>query len=164
MRATIKDVSAAAGVSVKTVSRVLNNERYVRTDTRRRVEDAIAALRFRPSLAARSLAGSRSYQIALIWDNPSPHYVFAVQEGVRARCDEEGVRMEVVEIKDHPWFVGVQFHPEYLSRVLDPSRPYLGFIAASAGMLEEITSQYQGGAANGLAAEGVANGVVNGEF
>lgn len=93
MRATIKDVSAAAGVSVKTVSRVLNKERYVRTDTRVRVEDAIAALRFRPSLAARSLAGSRSFQVALIWDNPSPHYVFAVQEGVRARCDEEGVRM-----------------------------------------------------------------------
>lgn len=35
--------------------------------------------------------------------------------------DESGQRMEVVELKDHPWFVGVQFHPEYLSRVLAPS-------------------------------------------
>ena len=52
--------------------------------------------------------------------------------------DETGVRMEVIELKDHPWFVGVQFHPEYLSRVLHPSKPYLGFIAASAGMLEEV--------------------------
>ena len=93
MGATIKDVSAAAGVSVKTVSRVLNKERYVRAETRLRVEAAMASLHFRPSLAARSLAGGRSFQVALIWDNPSPYYVFAVQEGVRARCEEEGVRM-----------------------------------------------------------------------
>jgi len=93
MAATIKDVSVAAGVSVKTVSRVLNKERYVHDDTRMRVEAAIARLRFRPNLAARSLAGRRSFGVALIWDNPSPYYVFAVQEGVRARCDEEGVRM-----------------------------------------------------------------------
>ncbi|KAK4561628.1 CTP synthase ura7 [Recurvomyces mirabilis] len=53
--------------------------------------------------------------------------------------DETGVRMEVIELKDHPWFVGVQFHPEYLSRVLEPSKPYLGFIAAAAGLLEKIT-------------------------
>ncbi|KAF2270065.1 CTP synthase-like protein [Lojkania enalia] len=56
--------------------------------------------------------------------------------------DEKAERMEVVEIRDHPWFVAVQFHPEYLSRVLDPSRPYLGFVAASAGLLESITRDY----------------------
>ncbi|KAF2100913.1 CTP synthase [Rhizodiscina lignyota] len=55
--------------------------------------------------------------------------------------DDQGVRMEIIELKDHPWFVGVQFHPEYLSRVLDPSRPYLGFLAASANCLDEITKQ-----------------------
>lgn len=54
--------------------------------------------------------------------------------------DEEGKRMEIVELKDHPYFVGVQYHPEYLSRVLDPSRPYLGFVAASAGCLEQVTA------------------------
>lgn len=53
--------------------------------------------------------------------------------------DEAGVRMEIVEIRDHPWYVGVQFHPEYLSRVLAPSRPYLGFVAASAKCLPEVT-------------------------
>ena len=35
--------------------------------------------------------------------------------------DVKGERMEIIELKDHPWFVGVQFHPEYLSRVLSPS-------------------------------------------
>ena len=36
--------------------------------------------------------------------------------------DIKGERMEIIELKDHPWFVGVQFHPEYLSRVLSPSK------------------------------------------
>ena len=77
--------------------------------------------------------------------------------------DETGVRMEVIELQDHPWFVGVQFHPEYVSRVLHPSKPYLGFIAASAGVLEEIA---KGGlATNGLykGLNGGVNGLVNGE-
>jgi LacI family transcriptional regulator len=93
MRVTIKDVSRAAGVSIKTVSRVLNKERYVREETRRKVEEAVAALRFSPSLAARTLAGHRSFQIALIYDNHSPYYIHQIQDGVWARCREEGVRM-----------------------------------------------------------------------
>lgn len=93
MRVTIKDVSRAAGVSIKTVSRVLNKERYVREDTRKKVEEAVAALRFSPSLAARTLAGHRSFQIALIYDNHSPYYIHQIQDGVWARCREEGVRM-----------------------------------------------------------------------
>ena len=80
--------------------------------------------------------------------------------------DDTGVRMEVIELKDHPWFVGVQFHPEYISRVLHPSKPYLGFIAASAGMLDEITSGGKGDAINGIY-QGLnsvkLNGTVNGD-
>ena len=52
--------------------------------------------------------------------------------------DDTGQRMEILELRDHPWFVGVQFHPEYLSRVLQPSKPYLGFVAASAGVLGQM--------------------------
>lgn len=61
--------------------------------------------------------------------------------------DDSGKRMEILELKDHPFFVGVQFHPEYLSRVLRPSKPFLGFVAASAGILPEILSG-KGGKAN----------------
>ena len=93
LRSTIKDVSRVAGVSIKTVSRVLNNERYVREDTRRAVQETIDALNFRPNVAARSLAGNRSFQIGLICDNPSPYYVFELQSGIRERCEAEGVRM-----------------------------------------------------------------------
>jgi LacI family transcriptional regulator len=92
-RNTISDVARAAGVSIKTVSRVLNKERYVRAETRSKVEAAMTALAFSPSLAARTLAGRRSFQIALLYDNHSPFYIHQIQEGVWARCREEGVRM-----------------------------------------------------------------------
>ncbi|KAI9929593.1 CTP synthase ura7 [Aspergillus wentii] len=57
--------------------------------------------------------------------------------------DETGKRMEIIELKDHKWFVGVQFHPEYLSRVLAPSKTFLGFFAAAAGCLEEMTELFK---------------------
>ena len=93
LRVTIKDVSRVSGVSIKTVSRVLNKERYVGAETRAKVEAAVAELNFRPSMAARSLAGKRSFQIALICDNPSPYYVYDMQSGIRDRCAKDGVRM-----------------------------------------------------------------------
>ena len=92
-RVTISDVAAASGTSIKTVSRVLNNERYVGSDTRDRVERAVAALNFRPNHAARSLGGRRSFQVALVCDNPSPAYVYAMQQGIRDRCEADGVRV-----------------------------------------------------------------------
>ncbi|KAK0360536.1 hypothetical protein LTR94_026925, partial [Friedmanniomyces endolithicus] len=85
--------AAILGVSIKTVSRVLNNERYVGAETRARVQAAVEALHFRPNLAARALAGRRAFQIALVCDNPSPSYVYAMQTGIRDRCEADGVRM-----------------------------------------------------------------------
>ena len=45
------------------------------------------------------------------------------------------VRMEMFELKDHPYFVGVQYHPEYLSHPLKPSPPFLGLALAASGQL-----------------------------
>lgn len=69
--------------------------------------------------------------------------------------------MEIIELKDHPWYVGVQFHPEYLSRVLDPSKPYLGFVAAAAGCLEKVTEDMgkSGTLTNGNAEASLVNGL-----
>jgi LacI family transcriptional regulator len=60
MAATIRDVALRAGVSVATVSRALNQSGPVREDTRRRVEEAVAALQYRPNNAARSLITRRT--------------------------------------------------------------------------------------------------------
>ncbi len=41
---------------------------------------------------------------------------------------DDNERMEILELENHPYFVGVQYHPEYISRPLKPSAPYLGLI------------------------------------
>ncbi|VDL64018.1 unnamed protein product [Nippostrongylus brasiliensis] len=47
------------------------------------------------------------------------------------------LRMEMCEMKDHPYFVGAQFHPEYLSHPLQPSPPFLGLLLAATGQLKD---------------------------
>ena len=47
--------------------------------------------------------------------------------------DESGQRCEIFELKDHPYYVGVQFHPEFKSRPNRPSPPFLGLLQAAAG-------------------------------
>lgn len=47
--------------------------------------------------------------------------------------DERGERMQVLEQPDHPYFVGFQAHPEFCTRPLNPSPPFLGFVAAASG-------------------------------
>ena len=101
-RANIRDVAARAGVAIKTVSRVLNDHPYVSADTREKVERAMQELGFKPSVAARILAGTKSNQIALIYDNHSPYYMHQIQSGCWARCHGEGVRLlaQPVDVDD----------------------------------------------------------------
>lgn len=93
MKSTINDVAAQAGVSIKTVSRVINNEPSVRPATRKKVMDAVAALNYQPNLAARNLAGTRSYTIALIYDNPNAYYVIDMQNGILETCKARGYEL-----------------------------------------------------------------------
>ncbi|MEO8366685.1 MAG: LacI family DNA-binding transcriptional regulator [Pseudoxanthomonas sp.] len=86
MRSRIEDVATAAGVSMKTVSRVLNNEPNVREETRDRVLQAVVKLQYTPNLAARSLAGQRSYVVALVYNNPSLNYLMEIQAGMLEAC------------------------------------------------------------------------------
>lgn len=52
--------------------------------------------------------------------------------------NESGERMEIVELSSHPFFMGVQFHPEFKSRPGKPSPPFLGLIAAACGHLDVL--------------------------
>ncbi|RME63884.1 MAG: LacI family transcriptional regulator, partial [Alphaproteobacteria bacterium] len=65
---SIKDVARAAGVSDKTVSRVVNGERNVKLATRQKVERAIQALGYVPNLAARMIRTNRSQVLGVITD------------------------------------------------------------------------------------------------
>ncbi len=95
---TINDVAALAGVSTKTVSRVLNREPHVRPALRDRVAEAVRSLNYQPNVAARALAGSRAYLLGLCYDNPSPGYVSAVQLGALSACREAGYHLLVEQI------------------------------------------------------------------
>jgi len=97
--ASIHDVAERAGVSIKTVSRVLNREPNVSDSTREKVQQAVAALSYRPNLFARSLASERSFLIGLLFDNPSAAYIAGVQLGALARCREAGFHL-IVEVLD----------------------------------------------------------------
>ena len=85
---TMADVAQRAGVSLKSVSRVINNELHVSEKLRAKVEAAIAELDYVPDTAARSLAGSRSFTIGVLFDNPSPHYTMKIVNGVYRACRE----------------------------------------------------------------------------
>lgn len=93
--ATIRDVAKQARVSLKTVSRVINREGSVREETRARVMRAIEQLDYRPDLSARSLRSAKAYAIGLVYDNPNPYYIIAVQQGALAACREMGFGLQI---------------------------------------------------------------------
>ncbi|XP_012140949.1 CTP synthase isoform X1 [Megachile rotundata] len=68
----------------------------------------------------------------------NPKYIEELEEaGLKfVGHNEDKLRMEIAELKEHSYYVATQFHPEYLSRPLKPSPPFLGLILASVGKLK----------------------------
>ncbi|KDR76421.1 hypothetical protein GALMADRAFT_246761 [Galerina marginata CBS 339.88] len=78
----------------------------------------------------------------------NPAYVDRLVESgmVFAGKDEKGERMQVCELRDHPFFIGLQAHPEFCTRPLNPSPAFLGFVAAACGepvLAEQLEAQAQ---------------------
>lgn len=75
MATTIKDVARMAGVSIKTVSRVINNEPHVTDELRGKVQSAIRMVGYSPNISARRLAQNKSYMICILmypgYDQPA---------------------------------------------------------------------------------------------
>lgn len=98
-RATIEDVASLAGVSIKTVSRVVNREPNVRASTTEKVQHAIAKLEYRPNPSARNLASHRARLIVLVYDDmsaydaPSANYIIKMQDGALRACRPEGFEL-----------------------------------------------------------------------
>ncbi|XP_023554299.1 CTP synthase isoform X1 [Cucurbita pepo subsp. pepo] len=70
--------------------------------------------------------------------------------------DETGRRMEIVELDAHPYFVGVQFHPEFKSRPGKPSPLFLGLIKAACGQLDAFLQK--NGSVSQFSADTTSNG------
>ncbi|MEO8671543.1 MAG: LacI family DNA-binding transcriptional regulator [Tahibacter sp.] len=79
--ATINDIARLAGVSKKTVSRVINRSPLVRPDTREKVEALMREQGYAPDPMARGLAFRKSFLIGMVYDNPSAQYIVHLQNG-----------------------------------------------------------------------------------
>jgi LacI family transcriptional regulator len=122
---TIKHVAADAGVSLQTVSRVMNNEPNVRPEMKARVQASIDKLGYVPSIAAQRMSGSRSYLILAINDRDRTIADWTARQGTdwvdqmllggMLKCAEHGYRM-IFELVDT--------HSDHVEREL------LGAIAA----------------------------------
>ena len=107
---TIYDVAREAGLSIKTVSRVMNRDPTVKAVNRDRILKAAEALGYSPSLSARSLAGARSFLIAAFLDaeltmdhwqsGRATDYVSRLQLGAIRSCREAGYHF-TLELIDH---------------------------------------------------------------
>ncbi|MBO9723342.1 MAG: LacI family DNA-binding transcriptional regulator [Novosphingobium sp.] len=102
---TIKDVAARAGVSPKTVSRVINGEAHVRPELRDLVQKVVAELDYRPNAFARSLSSSRSYLLGLFIDDPVSGYAADVQHGALMGCRARSYHLvvEPVDLTAPDW-------------------------------------------------------------
>jgi LacI family transcriptional regulator len=89
-KATITDVANHSKVSIKTVSRVINNEYGVSKITKSRVLNSIKLLNYNPNKAAQGLRSKKSFLIGLAYDNPDKFYLSDIQTGVLEACVENG--------------------------------------------------------------------------
>jgi LacI family transcriptional regulator len=106
---TIKHVAAEAGVSLQTVSRVINNDTNVRPEMKARVQAAIDKLGYVPSIAAQRMSGSRSYLILALNDRDRTIADWRARQGTdwvdqmllggMLKCAEHGYRL-IIELVD----------------------------------------------------------------
>ncbi|MBA8903164.1 LacI family DNA-binding transcriptional regulator [Phyllobacterium sp. P30BS-XVII] len=90
---TIKDVARESGVSIATVTRVLQKSPKVSEETKRKIESAIKHLNYRPDLLARALVMRESRILGLIVPSSSDQYWGEIAAGVEARAREFGYQI-----------------------------------------------------------------------
>lgn len=100
--ANIKDVAARAGVSVTTVSHVVNGTRFVSEAARQRVEEAVSALGYVPSAVARSLKHNVTHTFGVVIPNNSNPYFAEIIRGVEERCFATGYNLILCNSNDDP--------------------------------------------------------------
>lgn len=134
--ATIKDVAQRAGVSVTTVSHVLNATRFVSDDARERVEAAVLALAYVPSAVARSLKHNTTRTLGMLIPNNSNPYFAEIIRGVEACCFDAGYNLILCNSDDQP-----DKQASYV-RVLAEKR-IDGLVLVSSGVAPDLAAQLQ---------------------
>lgn len=99
-KASMRDVARHAGVSIATVSHVINNTRFVKQETRRRVLDSIRELDYSPDAVARSFKTGRRNLIAFIVPDIANSFFSTLIEEVENIVSRDGFRLLVVNTKE----------------------------------------------------------------
>ena len=86
MSVTLRDVARTAGVSVKTVSRVVNNQGEISEETRQRIKSVVREMGYRPNLVARGLVTQRTRTIGLIVPDITNPFFPEIAKGVQDAC------------------------------------------------------------------------------
>jgi len=100
VRTTIKEVASVAGVSTQTVSRVINGRPDVSPETRKRVQEVIQELSYRPSTLARSLSQRRSYTLGAITFGLEYIGPSRTLNGIADKADDLGYMLLMKELND----------------------------------------------------------------
>lgn len=98
--ATLKEVAEKAGVSLMTVSRVLNHRNLVKQATIDKIEKAIDELNYRPNVLARGLAGGNSMVIGVVYHNPSSGYLSEILVGAMTACRDMGHQLVLEDLSN----------------------------------------------------------------
>ena len=101
-RITIHDVAAAAGVSISTASKALNNNGRMGDETRERVKRVASDIGFRPNALARGLLSKRSFTIGLLTNDTYGRFTLPVMAGVSEALVDHGVSVFLCAIEDDP--------------------------------------------------------------
>jgi DNA-binding LacI/PurR family transcriptional regulator len=100
MAVTMKDVAAWAGVSIKTVSRVVNNQGEISDETRQRVQQAIEELGYEPNIVARSLITGKTNTIGLLVAEIETPFLLRVQTGIEPVAREHSYNVILFSVSD----------------------------------------------------------------
>jgi len=98
----MKDVAKLAGVSTGTVSKYLNNQHTLKDDTKRRVEEAINALQYKPNLLARSMRTGKTNTLAVIVPDISNPFFVEVYNSIKSSASQNGYASILYTTDDNP--------------------------------------------------------------
>jgi LacI family transcriptional regulator len=119
VRATIKEVASAAGVSTQTVSRVINERPDVSPETRKRVQEVIKALSYQPSALARSLISQRSYTLGVVTAGLRHIGPSRTLSGITSAAEEAGYSILLKELPSYDTEDIQPIFQAFLSRHVD---------------------------------------------
>lgn len=100
--AVMKDVAKLAGVSTGTVSKYMNNHHTLKDDTKRRVEEAISALQYKPNLLARSMRTGKTNTLAVIVPDITNPFFVEVYNSIKSSASQNGYASILYTTDDSP--------------------------------------------------------------